>query len=107
MKAFVESQFKYCPLTWMFHGRKSNNKINRIHERALRIVYTSSFEELLDKGESFSVHHSNIQTLAIELYKVTHNLSNNIFKEIFIIRNQNGPCLRSQNEFFRPQVRTV
>ena len=110
MKAFVESQFKYCPLTWMFHSRKSNNKINRIHERALRIVYndyTSSFEELLDKGESFSVHHSNIQTLAIELYKVTHNLSNNIFKEIFIIRNQNGPCLRSQNEFFRPQVRTV
>ena len=59
------------------------------------------------KGESFSVHHSNIQTLAIELHKVTHNLSNNIFKELFIIRNQNGPCLRSQNEFFRPQVRTV
>ena len=91
---FVESQFKYCPLTWMFHSRKSNNKINRIHERALRIVYddyTSSFEELLNKEESFSVHHSNIQTLAIELYKVTHNLSNNIFKEIFIIRNQNGP----------------
>ena len=53
VKAFVESQFKYCPLTWMFHRRKYNNKINRIHERALMIVYndyTSSFEELLDKG---------------------------------------------------------
>ena len=29
-KAFGESQFKYCPLTWMFHGHKTNYKINRL-----------------------------------------------------------------------------
>ena len=39
MKAFIESQFSYCPLIWMFHSRKLNNKINRIHERALRAAY--------------------------------------------------------------------
>ena len=39
MKAFVESQFRYCPLMWMFHRRGLNNKINRIHERALRIIF--------------------------------------------------------------------
>ena len=39
MKAFIESQFGYCPLVWMFHSRCLNNKINRIHERALRITY--------------------------------------------------------------------
>ena len=39
MKSFIESQFGYCPLTWMFHSRRLNNKINRIHERALRITY--------------------------------------------------------------------
>ena len=38
MKSFIESQFGYCPLIWMFHGRGLDNKINRIHERALRIV---------------------------------------------------------------------
>ena len=38
-KAFVESQFGYCPLIWMFHSRGLNNKINRIRERALRITY--------------------------------------------------------------------
>ena len=38
-KAFFESQFKYCPLVWMFHSRRSNNKINKLHERALRLVY--------------------------------------------------------------------
>ena len=39
MKAFVESQCGYCPLTWMFHSRRLNNKINHIHERVLRITY--------------------------------------------------------------------
>ena len=39
MKAFVLSQFGYCPLVWMFHSRKLNHRINRIHERALRTVY--------------------------------------------------------------------
>ena len=40
MKAFIESQFNYCPLIWMFHSRIINNKINRIHERVLRLVYS-------------------------------------------------------------------
>ena len=38
MKSFIKSQFGYCPLIWMIDSRKLNNKINRIHERALRIV---------------------------------------------------------------------
>ena len=39
MKSFILSQFNYCPLVWMFHSRECNNRINRIHERALRIAY--------------------------------------------------------------------
>ena len=39
MKAFIESHFRYCPLVLMFHSRNLNNKLNRIHERALRIAY--------------------------------------------------------------------
>ena len=42
MNAFIFSQFGYCPLVWMFHSRKLNNRINNIHERALRIVYRDS-----------------------------------------------------------------
>ena len=38
LKAFVKSQFGYCPLTWVFHGRTENSKINHILERSLRIV---------------------------------------------------------------------
>ena len=38
-KAFAESQFEYYPIVWMFHSRSTNNKINRLHERAFRMVY--------------------------------------------------------------------
>ena len=32
MKALFMAQFSYCPLTWMFHSRKLNNKINIVYE---------------------------------------------------------------------------
>ena len=65
MKTFVESQFGYCPLIWMFHSRKVNSKINHLQERSLRIVYNdyiTSFEDLLKKDNSFKIHHKNIQS---------------------------------------------
>ena len=56
----------------------------------------------------FSVHHNNIQTLAIEIYKVMHNLSEGItFNEIFTARNYNGPCLRTQSKLQQPPVNSV
>ena len=39
MNAFFTLQFSYCPLVWMCHSRANNNKINRLHERCLQIVY--------------------------------------------------------------------
>ena len=39
LNSFFESKFKYCPLTWMFYSRKTNNSIRKLHERALRLVY--------------------------------------------------------------------
>ena len=105
-KAFVASQFGYCPLTWMFRGRRANSKINHINERALRIVHKNnvlSFEELSELDKSFKIHHRNIQSLAIELFKIKNNLSvtlmNDIFQPTAVSYN-----LRSQIDFTRPNV---
>ena len=89
--SFIESQFKYCPLTWMFCSRKSNNKINRLHERALRIVYNdyeTTYEELLSHDNSFSIHDQNIHCLATEIYKVGHHLSVGDFKNLFDFKDK-------------------
>ena len=68
LKTFVESHFGYCPLTWMFHGRRTNPKIDHTHERALRLVYKSNIllsEELLELDKSLKIHQRNIQSLAM------------------------------------------
>ena len=87
MAAFTESQFSYCPLVWMFcHSRKLNNRINLIHERGLRMVYgdyTSSFKELLKKDGSVTIHHRNIQLVAIVMFKVKNGLCPEIMRDLF------------------------
>ena len=100
MQAYIHSQFGYCPLVWMFHCRKLNNRINNIHERALRIVcndFVSTFSELLSKDNSFTVHERNIQALEIELYKVANGLSPVTMKQVFPLKdNKRYP---SENKF--------
>ena len=56
---------------WMFSSQRSNNLITRIHKRPLGTVYndtSSTFQELLQHNESVSIHHTNIQTLTMEVF---------------------------------------
>ena len=106
---FFASQFNYCPLVWMCHHRSVNSKINRLHKRCLRIVYSdsvSSFEDLLDKDRSVSEHLKNIKTLAIEMFKISNKLTVPLMDEIFVKRN-NAYNLRKPSEFVRPKVHSV
>ena len=105
MKAFVSSQFEYCPLIWMFHSRQINHKINKLHERALRIVNNdnfSSFEVHLYKDKSVTVHQKNLQILATDLYKILNGLSPDIMQDIFETKSnyyniRNAPGFSSRN----------
>ena len=84
MKPFIEAQFNYKPLTWLFHEHKTNQIFNHLQERSLRLVYNdqiSTFEELLQKDyakicivpitEIFKALQSS---LTIELHKLKNNL---------------------------------
>ena len=106
MNAFFTSQFSYCPLVWMCHSRANNNKINRLHERCLRIVYNdkqSSFNKLLEKDGSVSIHMRNIQILATEMYKLVNNLSPPIMNRVFELNSDSHYNLRQISQFPDPQ----
>ena len=108
MNVFFRSQFNYCPLVWICCNRSLKTKINRLHERYLRIVYNnkkSNFNELLVKDASVSIHHQNLQKLAVEMFKVSRGLSPNIVNELFQIRDQNE--LRQRSQFQIPVVYSV
>ena len=80
----------------MCHGRRVNNKINNLHERALRTVYQdkkSSFETLLKHDKSVSIHAKNLQYLAPEIFKV------------FIFHENPTYNLRSGNHLTRRNIR--
>ena len=109
MKTFIMSQFNYCPLVWMFYDRTINNKLNRMHERALRIAGKddkSSFQELLQKTNSVSIHKRNLQLLMVEIYKTKHNLNPSFMKQIF--EDKILPYnLRNTGTLLLPKVRTT
>ena len=110
IKAFVELQFNHCPLIWMLLSRTLNNKTNRIHEKALRIVYSddkSSFNELLDTDSSFTIHQKNAQSLAIEIYKYLHGLSPTILGEGFKVNETLLYNLRMRDELYVRNPKTV
>jgi DNA-binding protein len=109
MKTFIMSQFNYCSLVWMFHSRTLNTKINKLHERALRLAYKNdslSFQELLELDNSFTVHERNIQKLATEMYKVKNHLSPLPMQNLFSEQTTSYE-LRSERCWEVPRVRTV
>ena len=110
MNTFRTSQFSYCPLVWMFHSRTLNNRINKIHERALRVVFKNetflSFDDLLKRGKSVSIHQKNLQLLGTEIYRRKNDLGPKIIKYTFHFI-QKPYNLRNDPELQRQRNRTV
>ena len=107
--SIIKSQFSYCPLVWMFCSRTSNNMINKLHERSLRIIlndYSSNFNILLENNNDISNHHRNIQALLIEVFKMKNELAPPIMESI-LNKRFNTYNLRNFQEFATERKRTV
>ena len=71
-EAYILSNFRYCPIIWMFYGKMSDNLIVKTHYRTLRAIYdtqTRSYEELLHLNGKKKIHTQNLQILMVEVYK--------------------------------------
>ena len=94
----------------MSHGRTMNNRINKIHEKNLRLVYKNetnlSLDDLLKKNKSVRIHQRNLQILATEIYKVRNDLGSETMKDIFHFV-QKRYNLRNDSTLQRRRNRTV
>ena len=107
MDAFIKSPFNYCPLVWMFHDRTINSKVNKIRERALRIVCKDSGNDFVNNvNTSVTTHQRNLQLLMIEIFKTKNDLNPTFMKDIFAERD-NYYSLRNINHLQLPKVRTT
>ena len=70
----------------MFCSRKSNNLVNKVQERALRLTYKdneNNFQTLLNENNETSVHQRNLQFLMTEIYKIKNNYAPPIKLHLF------------------------
>ncbi len=89
IQSFVCSNFNYCPLVWHFSSTKSVEKIEKIQERALRLLFndsTSSYDNLLSKAGKCSMRISRLRTLCIEIYKTVSKLNPPFIQNIFKLK---------------------
>ena len=93
----------------MFHSCNLNNKINRIHKRALRLVYQNnlSFSEFVNSDNSVAVHQKNLQVLVTEIYQVRNGIAPEIMKDIFELQNPSYNLRLSCNQLRRENKNTV
>ena len=86
LNSFVYSNFNYCPLVWHFCSSKSLYKIEKIQERALRLLhndFASDYAELLQKSGKATMEIKRLRCLALEIFKTVNNLNPYYKKDIF------------------------
>ena len=109
-RAFIVSNFNYCPLVWHFCGKTNTSKMEKLQERALRFVFndfTSAYDNMLEKAELTTLTLSRIKTLALEVYKAIHGHSPPYMNDMFTSRQEQTHSLRNAHQLNIPCTRTV
>ena len=77
-KSFIRSSFNFCPLVWHFCSKTSSAKMEKLQNRALRLVFNdfdSPYETLLERVNMPTLHISRIRLIAVETFKILHKMS--------------------------------
>ena len=108
-RSFIMSNFTYCPLVWHFCGKTNNAKIEKIQERALRIVYndyTSDYNELMDKFGTTSMLHSRHVYILLEIFKSTKQTNPSYIQEL-LSKKETPYYFRDPSLLIQPKTNTT
>ena len=108
--SFVTSKFNYCPLVWHFCGATNSNKIEKIQERCLRIIYKdyeSSYNRLLGMANTTTLVISRLRILILEVFKSIRQLNPKCISDSdsFEVKSL-GNSLRIHVKVLQPKRRT-
>ena len=90
--SFILGQFGYCTNVWAFHGKKVQERINKIQKRSLRAVYNDfslDLPQLLLRGNHATIHVNNIRRLIVKVFKCLNGEGPEILDNIFRRANFN------------------
>ena len=86
--SFILSNFNYCPLAWYFCGKTNNQKLDKLQERSLRILYcdySSHFQDLLGNTSTESILTTRIKCIVSEVFKSLYKLNAPCLHDMFKI----------------------
>ena len=107
--AFVLSNFKYCPLIWMYCSKTCNNKINRVHKRTLRTVtgnYECSLNDVLLSTSGVTIHTTNLHIMLSEIFKSLFGSNPDLIKSLYQYKNTSH-ALRTSSLLSLPPTKSV
>ena len=93
----------------MLHSRWNNN-VKNLHETYLQLIYnhkSSSNDASLINFGPVSIHHKNIQNLAIEMFKFQIDLSSENVSDIFLQQTHTQFNLWNRGDFRTPVIKYV
>jgi len=92
----------------MFCKSLDKRKLERIQERARRIIYKShsaTYEELLRRADIPSLYNRRLQDITVLMYKVKHGLVPDCISELFVRKGSTHSLQNS--DFVLPRFETV
>ena len=106
--SFVVSTFEYAPVVWFFCGRANGKKLEKLQERALRIIYrdkVSSYDQLLENANVMPLDLIRLKYLAVETFKCIKGYNPKYLNDLFIKKDQNY-ALRDQDTVIQRRFKT-
>jgi hypothetical protein len=108
-RSFISSNFSYCPVTWIFCGKKNGQKLEKIQERALRFVFSdssTSYDALLKRANILPLSLHRLRFLAIEIYKCVNGSNPSYLNNLFSKRTIEY-SFRDPNRLLQPKFNTI
>ena len=107
-KSFINANFNYCPIVWMFCGNTNLNKLEKLQERALATVYgdnSLNYEDMLQRSSQLRIRINLMRLVAIEIFKCSRGVNPLYLNDMFINKELNYN-LRDQSRLLQPKFNT-